>query len=202
MNTQSTTYTIIFMVIVAFAFVFLLSLTNEATSEAVAFNEKVARQRAILSAMSVEFGSDQEVLEKFENVEQIERDGTTLYRTTVDGETVYAKEFAGSGLWGTIRGVLGVNRGVSKTMGLQIISHNETPGLGGRIAETWFQRQFRGEQITEGTITFPEKGEGNFDHEDGEVDGITGATRTTESMARIVNREIDRLQSLIGGSEA
>jgi Na+-transporting NADH:ubiquinone oxidoreductase subunit C len=199
MNKQSTVYTMVFMFIVAFAFVFLLSLTNQATRERVELNQEVARKRAVLSALGVGELTDQEVLERFEEVEQLERDGTTIFEATVDGETVYAKEFAGSGLWGTIEGVLGVNSDVSRTVGLEIINHNETPGLGGRITEPWFQRQFAGEQIAEDGIEFTD-GDGDTDHGNSEVDGITGATRTTESMERIVNREIDRIESLLGGS--
>ena len=199
MNKQSTLYTMIFMFIVAFAFVFLLSLTNEATREQVQLNQEVARKRAILTALGVETQSDEQVLSRFEDVEQLERDGTTLFQASVEGETVYAKEFAGSGLWGTIEGVLGVNEDVSQTVGLTIINHKETPGLGGRITEPWFQRQFAGEEIAEDGIEFTD-GDGDFDHGNAEVDGITGATRTTESMERIVNREIDRIGSLLGGN--
>jgi Na+-transporting NADH:ubiquinone oxidoreductase subunit C len=199
MNKQSTIYTILFMFIVSFAFVFLLSLTNEATRDRIELNEKIARQRAILAAMGVTPEGDEAVVDRFQDVETVEREGVTIYRTTVDGETRYAKIFSGSGLWGTIRGVLGVDENVTVTTGLEILSHNETPGLGGRIVEPWFQRQFRGEQITDGTITFPEKGEGDYNHENGEVDGITGATRTTESMERIVNQEIDTLSNAVGG---
>ena len=199
MNKQSTIYSMVFMFIVAFAFVFLLSLTNEATREMVELNQEVARKRAVLSALGIESLSDEEVLSRFEDVEQLDRDDTTIFRATVDGETVYAKEFAGSGLWGTIEGVLGVNGEVSRTVGLEIINHNETPGLGGRITEAWFKEQFAGEQIAEAGIAFT-AGDGDTDHENSEVDGITGATRTTESMERIVNSEIDRIESLLGGS--
>lgn len=199
MNKQSTIYSMVFMFIVAFAFVFLLSLTNEATREMVELNQEVARKRAVLSALGIESLSDEEVLSRFEDVEQLDRDDTTIFRATVDGETVYAKEFAGSGLWGTIEGVLGVNGEVSRTVGLEIINHNETPGLGGRITEAWFKEQFAGEQIAEEGIEFT-AGDGDTDHENSEVDGITGATRTTESMERIVNSEIDRIDSLLGGS--
>lgn len=202
MNKQSMLYSVVFMFIVSFAFVFLLSLTNEATRERVEFNNTIARQKAILTAMNIDTESDQQAQERFEDVETIERQGQTLYTTTVDGTRVYAKEFAGSGLWGTIRGVIGVDEEVSRTMGLSIISHNETPGLGGRITEPWFTRQFEKEQIQQGRITFPQKGEGNFEHTDGEVDGITGATRTTQSMERIINQEIDKLRSLVGGEQA
>ncbi|MFP4010323.1 MAG: FMN-binding protein [Spirochaetaceae bacterium] len=199
MNKQSTIYSMVFMFIVAFAFVFLLSLTNEATQERVELNEEVERKRAILSALSVEGLSDEEVLSRFEEVEQLERDETTVFRSTVDGETAFAKEFAGSGLWGTIEGVLGVNGDVSRTTGLEIIDHNETPGLGGRITEGWFQEQFAGERIGSEGIAFT-AGDGDTDYDNAEVDGITGATRTTESMERIINKEIERLQSLVGGN--
>jgi Na+-transporting NADH:ubiquinone oxidoreductase subunit C len=199
MNKQSTIYSMVFMFIVAFAFVFLLSLTNEATREMVELNQEVARKRAVLSALGIESLSDEEVLTRFEDVEQLDRDDTTVFQATVDGETVYAKEFAGSGLWGTIEGVLGVNGEVSRTVGLEIINHNETPGLGGRITEAWFKEQFAGEQIAGEGIEFT-AGDGDTDHENSEVDGITGATRTTESMERIVNSEIDRIDSLLGGS--
>ena len=199
MNKQSTIYSMIFMFIVAFAFVFLLSLTNEATREMVELNQEVARKRAVLSALGTESLSDEEVLDRFEEVEQLERDSTTIFQAKVDGDTVYAKEFAGSGLWGTIEGVLGVNGEVSKTVGLEIINHNETPGLGGRITEAWFKEQFAGEQIGSEGIAFT-AGDGDTDYDNSEVDGITGATRTTESMERIVNREIDTIESLLGGS--
>ena len=199
MNKQSTIYTIIFMFIVSFAFVFLLSLTNEATKEQVELNQEVARQRAILAAMSIRGLTDQEVLDRYEEVETLEREDATVFRATVEGETVIAKQFRGSGLWGTIVGVLAVNEELTRTVGLTIIEHNETPGLGGRITERWFQAQFEGEQIgSEGTIEFT-AGDGDTDYDNSEVDGITGATRTTESMERIVNREIERIRSLMGG---
>ncbi|MFP4374000.1 MAG: FMN-binding protein [Spirochaetaceae bacterium] len=199
MNKQSTIYSMVFMFIVAFAFVFLLSLTNEATREMVDLNEEVARKRAVLSALGVESLSDEEVLSRFDEVERVDREDVTLFRATVDGDTVYAKEFAGSALWGTIEGVMGVNEDVSRTAGLEIIDHNETPGLGGRITEAWFTEQFAGERIGEDGIAFT-SGDGDTDYDNAEVDGITGATRTTESMERIVNDQIDRIESLLGGS--
>ena len=200
MNKQSTIYTVIFMFITSFAFVFLLSLTNGATRERVELNQEIARQRAVLSAMSMRGLSDNEVLSRFEEVETFERDGTMLFRANVEGKTVIAKEFRGSGLWGTIAGVLAVNEDVTETVGLTIIEHNETPGLGGRITERWFQRQFEGESIGSGGEIAFTSGDGDTNYQNSEVDGITGATRTTESMQRMVNREIQTIGSLLGGN--
>ncbi len=199
MNKQSMGYTIIFTFVVCFAFVFLLSLTNEATRPMVEFNQTVARQKAILSAMNVPFESDQDAESKFRNVEQVEEDGLSLFTTTVEGQRVYAKEFVGSGLWGSINGVLGVDENVNQTVGLEIISHNETPGLGGRIDESWFKEQLAGEKIGDGGIVVTE-GDGDTDRSNGEIDGVTGATRTSEAMGRILNNELEALRNALGGA--
>jgi len=199
MNKQGITYTIVFTFIVTFVFVLLLSLTNQATVDLIDRNEQVDRQRAILQAMGIDVTQPAEVASRFQDVQQVEKNGVSLYAATVDGTQVYAKEFSGSGLWGTIRGVLGVTADMSQTTGLSIISHNETPGLGGRITEPWFQRQLQGEQIPQGKLLVV-KGEGDYNHSNGQIDGITGATRTSESMQVILNRELNTLKDALGGS--
>ncbi len=198
MNKQSIGYTIFFTFLVTFVFVLLLSLTNQATVDMIERNQQLDRQRAILSAMGLDVADPNEISERYDEVETVEDNGMTLYETTSDGRQVYAKEFSGSGLWGTINGVLGVTGDLSRTTGLAIISHNETPGLGGRITEDWFQRQLEGEQIPEETLRVT-SGEGDYDYDNGEIDGITGATRTSESMEVILNRELDTLRETIGG---
>jgi Na+-transporting NADH:ubiquinone oxidoreductase subunit C len=193
-NKEGTIYTIIFIFIVSFAFVFLLSLTNQATKERVELNQEITRQTAILSAMGIETGDADEVQSKYETVAADKNAG--LYVATVNGQTVYAKQFAGPGLWGTIEGVLAVKADLSEIVGIEILSDNETPGLGGRINEAWFKDQFRGERLTAAGVDItPIAGDGDDDPSNGRLDGITGATRTSDSMETIVNRELQALRS-------
>ena len=199
MNKQSITYTILFTFAVTFVFVLILSLTNQATIDLIDRNERIDQQRAVLQAMGVDVTAPAEVSSRFQDVEETEAGGVSLYTGTFDGRQVYAKEFSGSGLWGTIRGVLGVTADLSQTTGLAIISHNETPGLGGRITEEWFQRQLEGEQIPQDQLLVT-GGDGDYDYSNGEIDGITGATRTSDSMEVILNREITTLKNALGGS--
>lgn len=200
MNKQSLMYTVIFTFIVSFLFVLLLAFADGATAERVALNQQLNRQRAILNAMGIEYGDAEDVQTRFDNVEQIERNGMVLYRTEIDGETVFAKEFAGSGLWGQINGVLAVDGGLDRTVGIEIISHNETPGLGGRIDEPWFKQQLRGERIVNGMIEVAGSGDGDADHDNGQIDAITGASRTSESMDTILDKELTALQDALGGN--
>ncbi|TVR60697.1 MAG: FMN-binding protein [Spirochaetaceae bacterium] len=189
-------YTIIFSFIVCFVFVFVLSFTNEGTRELVEFNQQVARQKAILNAIGIEYESDDQVPDLFERVERIERNGQTFLRTERDGRTVYATEFAGAGLWGVIEGVLAVDAEVSRTVGLEIISHNETPGLGGRIDEPWYKNQFRDIRIRDDGFRLPRGVPA--DPDEGMIDAVTGATRTSESMVDILSGVVLTMRSTLG----
>ncbi len=196
-------YTVVFTFIVTFAFVFLLALANEGTRELVAKNTETARRKAVLSAMDIPFASDAEAVSLYEGVTTRETGGVLLYTYEKAGKTIAAKEFYGSGLWGTINGVLAVDTDVTTIVGLQIISHNETPGLGGRIDEPAFKNQFKGEALKNGGIAIragAEAGGGPADPSDGVVDGITGATRTSQAMDVILNGEIGEIKKLLGAN--
>jgi len=193
-NKEGTIYTIIFIFIVSFVFVFLLSLTNQQTIARVQLNEELVRQGAVLSAMGIPADSPDQIQEKYASVAADVEHG--LYVANVSGNLVYATHVAGPGLWGTIEGILAVTADLSEIVGIEILSDTETPGLGGRINEAWFKNQFRGEAVTGGTITVKQiPGEGDPDHSNGIIDGITGATRTSDSMQAIVNGGLRTLRS-------
>lgn len=197
MNKQSLPYTVVFSFIVCFAFVFLLSLTHQATREQVQLNQQLRLQRSVLSALAIDYQDDQEVLQLFDDIETVERNGMTLYRIVRDGEVLYARIFAGGGVWGTINGVVGVNEDVSRTVALEIIDHNETPGLGGRVDEPEFKRQFRDKPLDDGKIDVIR--EGDTEGVDGRINAITGATGTSNAMETILNREFERLRDALRG---
>lgn len=200
MNKQSLVYTVIFTFLVSFVFVTVLAFANVGTEAQVELNQELARQRAVLNALDIEYGGPDDVQAKFENVEQFEENGATLYRTTVEGQPVVAKEFTGSGLWGAINGILAVTADMDRTVGLEILSHNETPGLGGRIDEPWFKQQLRNERIVDGTVMVAGAGDGDTNPDNGEIDAITGASRTSDSMRTILSTELSSLASILGGN--
>jgi Na+-transporting NADH:ubiquinone oxidoreductase subunit C len=200
MNKQSLVYTVIFTFFVSFIFVTVLAFANDATREQVQLNQELARQRAILNALNIDYGGPEDVQAKFDSVEIVERNGTELYQANKEDHLAVAKEFSGSGLWGTIRGILAVQEDMDRTVGIEILEHNETPGLGGRIDEPWFKQQFRDLRIVDGTIEVGPAGEGDEDKENGEIDAITGATRTSDAMRVILSRELSAFQSILGGN--
>lgn len=206
MNKDSIVYTVIFTFIATFIFVLILAFVNYLTRDIVQRNNEILEKRSILKAMGFEVSSDEMIIPTYnENISTIEPDDggdfvyDTLYRRRVDGETVYAKKFYGSGLWGTIRGVLAVNDDVTQIHGIEFISHNETPGLGGRIDEPVFKKQFENESVPQRKISVT-KGTGEYGDDDktnSRVDAITGATRTSESIEVIVNKELPVMKDLL-----
>ncbi|NLE70363.1 MAG: FMN-binding protein, partial [Clostridiales bacterium] len=106
----------------------------------------------------------------------------------VEGEALaYAIPFEGSGLWGSLRGYLCITADLTETRGLVFTYQNETPGLGGRVDETWFKEQFRGLPVSEGT----ELAYGS--HPDYKIDAVTGATQTSSAVMRTVNKALKEI---------
>jgi Na+-transporting NADH:ubiquinone oxidoreductase subunit C len=199
MKKDSLVYTVIVSVFSAFIFVFLLSLAYGATKGKVEENQKLTEARAYLVAagISVEEGID---IEETFNSNFPDFDSNELWqKTVVNGTSVIVSPFQGNGLWGTITGVIGMTANLERVVGFEIVSHVETPGLGGRIDESWFKEQFRGEYAVNGIEVQHGGSGGDTDPDNGRVDGITGASRTSDSIQVIINQQIDMLRSELGG---
>ncbi|HOK32997.1 MAG TPA: FMN-binding protein [Fervidobacterium sp.] len=195
---ESRFYTIVFTFIITFAFVIVLSLINNATEPTVKKNQELLKVKAILNAMGISYQSDNEALNKFRSdVQQVANDKYEIYKANSSGGEIYALIFSGSGLWGTITGVLAVDSSLSTIKGIDFISQSETPGLGGRIEENWFKDQFRDEKVADGMVSVSvTKTDGS--KEDGKVDAVTGATLTSKSVEKIVNDSLVRLREVLG----
>ena len=196
MKKDTVTYTVIFTFVVCMFFVFFLSLANELTRERVAANRRFAERSAVLKALGIPFDSPDKVDTLYTSgIRTVKSGDTELYGATVGGASRFAKRFSGSALWGTVTGVLAVDAAVERIAGLEIVSHNETPGLGGRIDESWFKDQFKGERIGPNGIRVRQgSGKGDGDRENGELDAVTGASLTSRAMENIINAELAALR--------
>jgi Na+-transporting NADH:ubiquinone oxidoreductase subunit C len=95
------------------------------------------------------------------------------------------------GLWGKIHGYLAIGNDGETIMGFTVYKHQETPGLGGEIEKTWFQKNFVDKKIigqdgafvsiaiAKGSVEnrVPEARQANY------VDGISGATLTGKYLS-------------------
>lgn len=92
----------------------------------------------------------------------------------------------GQGYGGRIDAILALSGDMNTIAGIAVTGQSETPGLGGRIEEQTWQAGFSGKEIrdTTGEIRFAvSRGPATTEFE---VDGITGATRTSNAVTRMI----------------
>lgn len=102
-------------------------------------------------------------------------DATGLVTNVYQGSAGYAVQVAPSGFGGAVTMMVGVDND-GKVLGISIISHAETAGLGAvAAAQTSAGESFRGQFAgMSGTVTVTKDG--------GQVDAITGATITSRAV--------------------
>ncbi len=67
--------------------------------------------------------------------------------------------------------------------GIEVLDHSETPGLGGRITEDQFKKQFIGKKLKPKLMVVS----GRNAEGENEVDAITGATNTSRGIESFIN---------------
>lgn len=105
-----------------------------------------------------------------------------------DGEdvSVVLLPISGAGYNGRIDAVLALRGDMNTIAGMAVTRHSETPGLGARIEEPAWLDDFPGTETRgpDGNLRFAvARGEAASVYE---VDGITGATRTSDAITRMV----------------
>ncbi len=188
-----------YMFLLTFFFTAVVSGIHELNKERIAINEEIKLQRVILQVLGIEVAPktpDVRVRQIFKDrVKAEEREGRTLYRGfREDGQILigYAFPLFGPGFWGPLYGIMAVDPDLERVIGISFYQHSETPGLGGRITEAWFEKQFEGKGLhltekEERYFTLVPPGTSKAENE---LDAITGATGTSRAVERLVDRNL------------
>lgn len=100
---------------------------------------------------------------------------------TRDGQTVDAlavEAIGKGGFGGDLKLMVGIDLINERQTGIEVVSHSETPGLGARIVEIVFRRQWQGLPIdTPVALT----------RDGGEIDAISGASTTSQAAVNGTN---------------
>ncbi len=95
----------------------------------------------------------------------------------------------GKGLWSTLYGYLALDGDLTTVIGISFYQHGETPGLGGEIENPRWQADWKGKKVYDQSYSqkiWVGKGKGQLD-EIHQVDGISGATLTTDGVNDIMS---------------
>lgn len=188
---------LLFMFVVSLFFAGLTVSVNRALSNRISLNEKTRYTKQLLDVLKIPYPADAspEVLQDLERVhiQKGRLNGRVVYRGLDNkGNPVgYAFPIGGKGFWGRIEGFLSTENEVRTIQAIVFTTHNETPGLGARIEEPWFRKQFENllftDAVSPGKYVEISKADSSGKNR---LDGITGATMTTKAVERIVNEDL------------
>lgn len=155
------------------------------TKDRIEANELAETKSTILDAYGVSytFSNIHDVFS--DNVEsiQVEHEGNT-YIFYVDKKTnAVSYEFIGNGLWGPISGIITLNANFDTIEKITVLVQQETPGLGGIVAERSFLDQFPGVKMVPELLIVKD----SSPNQENEVDSITGATGTSNAFMTLLN---------------
>ncbi len=181
--------TIILTVITVIAGLFL-GFVYDITKEPIRVQEEKTKQEAYLQVFpsAVKFEEDNSI--DLANAPQV-LENAGCKEAQID-EVLTAQDTSGTVLGYVMRvttkegygGDISFSMGITKDgvlNGIEILSINETAGLGMKAKEDEFQNQFAGKQVAQFTYT---KSGSTADYE---IDAISGATITTNAMVNGVN---------------
>ena len=224
LNTNSNVYTIcyaaVMVIIVAFLLAFVASALKETQEANVANDTKgqilsaLGYDKAAINVADVYAEKVKDNLFEAGEMKPYEGKFNTTYgslikngelhvftATTANGEPAYVLPVVGRGLWGGLWGYIAVNEAKDKVLGTYFYHESETAGLGARISEKWFQDQFNGKPIfgADGNVALTVVKAGSAQGEY-EVDGVTGATLTSNGVAAMVKDGLTAYKEFLAGT--
>lgn len=168
----------------------LLVGVNNVTASLIAKNEELKLKSSVLDVLGIPYAKVEAIDVFAKNVKVLEKGVYTFYNGP-DGALAF--EFSGSGLWGPISGIISLEKDFKTIRSIKINHQEETPGLGGRIAEEGYLKQFRAKEVMPRLMFMPE----GTAKQRNEVDAITGATGSSRAFEKLINENVQKYVSML-----
>jgi electron transport complex protein RnfG len=174
---------------ICFVAALALSQVYEVTKEPIAYQKRLEVLRAIRAVLpEIDNEPDQDTVHlRLDSTNRGESKEVTFFRGRLNGELTGVAFVAQSheGYGGNIEIMLGVDP-QGTILGVEILSHLETPGLGSKITEKPFRRQFIGRRLEDTKWAVRKDG--------GDIDQITGATISPRAVVKAVEQGLEIYQ--------
>ncbi|MDP2814720.1 MAG: FMN-binding protein [Erysipelotrichaceae bacterium] len=136
----------------------------------------------VLSANDISFNTGNISAVFDENIETEKVGEYTFYVEKSSGRVSY--QFSGGGVWGPIIGIITLENDKETIRQIRIMQQEETPGLGGVVADLKYLAKYVGIMIVPKIeVNIPDSAA----NKPNEVDSITGATRTSKAFEQMLN---------------
>jgi len=191
-------FTVLFMLVITLVFISVTTVLYTLTKDTIKLNESLRVRKAVLYSGGIPLPENPKEIENIyeKRVREISDDrGTVLYYEVHKPGSQKVESYVlvvdGPGLWGRITAAVGYDHTLQRLTGFEVIDQNETPGLGGRISETWFKNQLRGKKLPLSPV--PEGAEAD----DNQFQAITGASYSSNGVKDILNSSSEYARKII-----
>lgn len=222
MNKNSNAYTFIFAIVLVVFVAAILAFASEGTKDRRANNVKLEKMQNILSTIGVDVSREEagKIFKTYIKEElALKEDGSIdknvnafkidlkneikkpsneqrypIYVADKDGKKFYVIPLYGAGLWDAIWGYMSIQDDENTVFGASFDHKGETPGLGAEINQSWFEDQFKGEQIMEGSkfVSVKVVKGGTPASDKHGVDAISGGTLTSNGVTNMIQERLQR----------
>ena len=215
LNTNNNAYIIAYSCAMVVIVAFLLAFVSSTLKARQDVNVALDKKKQILAALNIRDLSDSEAEAKYnevvldtENNKQAfklnsgdyKAGNYKVYECQVNGEKKYVVPVYGMGLWGAIWGYVAVNADGNTVYGAYFNHDSETAGLGAEIKDSkaW-QDKFIGKKIysADGTPALKVVKSSELKNPVSEVDGITGATLTSNGVSDMLQDGFKKYKTLL-----
>ena len=181
---------VLFILVLASVCTLLLLGIKSCTYPVISRYKEFTFKAAILQAAGIDYTEDNFAQNFTENIRKVESQDITYY---LSPKNYYIFEFEGRGLWGPINGIITLRPDLETIESIRIISQEETPGLGARIAEQSFLKQFVSKKFSPYLKISSRKKA----IKDNEIDSISGASMTSSALIAMINESVDKIRGVI-----
>ena len=226
LNTNGNAYTIIYATVIVIIVAFLLAFVASALKPTQDANVAIDKKQQILASLNIRNVEKSDTEDKYaevikqalvyeaENPTVIEgvdgfdvptkefKEKRPFYVAEVEGQTKYIVPMTGAGLWGGIWGYVALDDDCETVFGTYFSHESETAGLGARIVEEWFQTSFNGKKVyagdnTQVALSVVKKGKEGTLSPDNYVNGVTGATLTSNGVNEMIQKCLTNYQNIL-----
>ncbi len=186
---------IVFVLVLGSILTTALVAVDDFTAPFIERNSALKLKSSVLGSLDIPFKPEDtnEIEGVFAaNIEVKKRDEKSIY---ISKGNDIAFQFSGAGLWGPITGVLALQPDIKTIKKIVVIHQEETPGLGGRIAEQIYLDGFVNKSFSPHLLLVPE-GTSSLANE---IDAIAGATMSSDAFVEILNDQFEKYRSTIQG---
>lgn len=211
LNTNNNAYIIAYSCAMVVIVAFLLAFVSSTLKPLQDVNVALDKKKQILAALNIRNLSDSESEAKYKEVvlkdeafalnsADYKNGNYKIYECQVDGQKKYVVPVYGMGLWGAIWGYIAVNEDGNTVFGAYFNHDSETAGLGADIKDSkeW-QDKFIGKKIygVDGKPALKVVKSSDLKNPESEVDGITGATLTSNGVSDMLQDGFAKYKTLL-----